>query len=87
VALGSDPWRVFKLILSEGLMLLGAGLALGALGAFSIRSALESQLYGVSAMDPLVVTTVAAVLALISLGACAVPARRAARIDPLIALN
>jgi ABC-type antimicrobial peptide transport system permease subunit len=87
MALGSDAWRVFLLILSEGLLLLGAGLALGIIGAFSIRSALESQLYGVSAMDPFVLGSVAVVLGLVSLAACAVPARRASRIDPVIALN
>jgi predicted permease len=87
VALGSGPGRVFRLILSEGLMLLGLGLALGVVGAFSIRSALESQLYGISAMDPFVLAAVAAVLGVVSLAACAVPARRASRIDPLIALN
>jgi putative ABC transport system permease protein len=87
MALGSDPWGVFKLILSEGLVLLAAGLVLGAAGAFAIRSALQSQLYGVGAMDPFVLASVAAVLAVVALVACAVPARRAARIDPLIALN
>jgi predicted permease len=87
MALGSDAWRVFLLILSEGLLLLGAGLVLGIIGAFSIRSALESQLYGVSPMDPFVLGSVAIVLGLVSLTACAVPARRAARIDPVIALN
>lgn len=87
MALGSDAWRVFLLILSEGLMLLGAGLALGIIGAFSIRSALESQLYGVGAMDPFVLGSVAVVLGLVSLAACAVPARRASKIDPVIALN
>jgi predicted permease len=87
MALGSDAPGVFRLILSEGIMLLGLGLVFGLVGAFSIRTALESQLFGVGAMDPFVLASVAAILSLIALVACAVPARRAARIDPLIALN
>ena len=87
MALGSDAWGVFRLILSEGLVLLGVGLALGVAGAFSIRTAMASQLYGVGAMDPVVLASVAAVLGLVACAACAVPARRAAGIDPVIALN
>ena len=87
MALGSDAWRVFLLILSEGLLLLGAGLALGIIGAFSIRSALESQLYGVDAMEPAVVGLVAALLVAVALVACLVPARRAAKTDPVVALS
>lgn len=48
---------------------------------------MQSQLYGVGALDPVVLASVAGLLGLVSLTACAVPARRAARIDPLIALN
>ena len=87
MALGSDAWGVFRLVLTEGLMLLGAGLALGVAGAFSIRSAMTSQLYGVGAMDPVVLTSVAAILGLVALAACAIPAARATRIDPLITLS
>jgi len=63
------------------------GLAVGVAGAFAIRRAMESQLYGVSAMDPVVLSTVAAVLGLVAVLACAIPARRASRIDPLVALG
>lgn len=87
MALGSDAWRVFRLILSEGLVLLGVGLGSGVVGALAIRSAMQSQLYGVGALDPVVLASVAGLLGLVSLTACAVPARRATRIDPLIALN
>ena len=87
LALGSDPGGIFALVLREGLTLLAAGLAVGIAGAFGIRRAIESQLYEVNAMDPLVLSAVAAVLALTAVLACAVPARRAARIDPMVALG
>ena len=87
IALGSDGRRIFGLIVSEGLWLLGLGLAVGLGGAFAIRRAMETQLFGIQPMDPLVLTAVAGTLALVAFFACAVPARRASRIDPLIALS
>jgi predicted permease len=87
LALGSDGRRIFTLIVSEGLMLLAAGVAVGLGGAFAIRTALAAQLYGVQPMDPAVLTLVTAVLAVVAFLSCAVPARRAARIDPLVALT
>jgi predicted permease len=82
MALGSEPAGIFSLVLREGVTLLAFGLTVGLAGAFAIRRAMESQLYGVSAMDPLVVAAVAAVLGLVAVIACAIPARRASRIDP-----
>jgi putative ABC transport system permease protein len=70
-----------------GLWLLGTGVVAGVAGAFAIRRVMESQLYGIQPMDPLVLVSVAAVLGAVAFVACAVPARRAAKIDPLIALN
>ncbi|CAN5874910.1 hypothetical protein BH24ACI5_BH24ACI5_27060 [soil metagenome] len=87
IALGSEPGGIFALVLREGVGLMAAGLVLGLAGAFAIRGAIESQLYGVSGMDPAVLTGVAAVLAVVAVIACAVPARRAARIDPMVALG
>jgi predicted permease len=87
LALGSEPARIFTLVIKEGLLLLVSGLAVGFVGAVAIRRALESQLFGVGALDPLVLSTVTGTLALVALIACGVPARRAARIDPLIALT
>jgi predicted permease len=87
MALGSDAWGVFRLILSEGVLLLAVGLGLGMIGAFSIRTAMESQLYGVGALDPTVLTIVATIFAAVALIACVVPARRASRIDPMHALT
>jgi predicted permease len=87
MALGSEPRGIFALVLREGVGLLGVGLAAGLIGAFAIRRAMESQLYGVSAMDPLILASVAGVLGAVALVACAVPARRASRIDPNSALG
>jgi predicted permease len=87
MALGSDGRRIFGLIVSEGLWLLGVGVAIGFAGAFAIRRAMETQLFGVQPMDPLVLATVALTLSIVAFAACAVPARRASRIDPVIALT
>jgi len=87
LALGSDGRRIFSLVVSEGLWLLALGIGVGLAGAFGIRTAMATQLFGVQPMDPLVLTAVAAVLGVVAFVACAVPARRAARIDPLVALN
>jgi putative ABC transport system permease protein len=86
IALGSSAGAIFELVLREGLLLIGAGLALGAAGAAVLRKSLESQLFGVHATDPVVLATVTAVLAAVALAACALPARRATRIDPIVAL-
>jgi predicted permease len=87
LALGSDASRIFGLVVREGLVLLGAGLLIGFAGALAIRKAMEAQLFGVRPMDPAVLAAVAALLGLVAFTACAVPARRASRIDPLIALT
>jgi predicted permease len=87
LALGSDGARIFNLIVSEGLTLLGLGVVVGVAGAFAIRSAMATQLYGVQPMDPAVLAVVTVVLGAVAFLACAVPARRAAHIDPLVALT
>jgi predicted permease len=86
LALGSSARAIFELVLREGLLLIGAGCALGVLGALALRRSLDGLLFGVRATDPLVVGTAAALLALVALTACALPARRATRIDPLVVL-
>jgi predicted permease len=86
IALGSSTASIFELVLREGLLLIGSGLVLGAIGAVVLRRSLESQLFGVSAFDPTVLAAVTALLALVAVAACALPARRATRIDPMVAL-
>jgi predicted permease len=87
MALGSSGRAIFELIIREGLLLVGAGFLLGAVGAFLLRRSLESQLFGIEAGDPVVLGAVTVALGLVALLACALPARRATRIDPLIALS
>jgi predicted permease len=87
LALGSDGRRIFGLIVTEGLWLLAVGVGIGLAGAFAIRRAMETQLYGVQPLDPVVLSIVTGTLGLVAFLACAVPARRAAHIDPLIALT
>ena len=86
IALGSSARAIFELVLREGLMLIAGGFALGAVGALILRKSLETQLFGVSATDPAVLITVTGILAAVAVAACALPARRATRIDPIVAL-
>ena len=86
IALGSSARSIFELVLREGLFLILGGFVLGAVGALALRKSLESQLFGVSATDPLVLAAVTGLLAAVAVVACALPARRATRIDPIIAL-
>ncbi len=87
VALGSTAPAVFRLVLREGLVLVGVGLVLGGIGSLLLGHTLESLLFGVSATDPRVMLLVSVVLALVGIAACCVPARRATKIDPLVALT
>jgi predicted permease len=87
IALGGSAGAIFELVLREGLALIGAGFALGAVGAILLRKSLETQLFGVSAADPVVLAVVTAILATVAVAACALPARRATRIDPIVALS
>jgi predicted permease len=86
MALGSSTRQVFRLVMGEGLVLLAGGFAVGLAGAFALRRTLQSQLYGVGAMEPSVVASVALVLGAVALLASTVPARRAARVDPVRSL-
>ena len=87
VALGSTRGAILKLVLREGLQLVVAGLVLGLIAAASLQKAVASEIYGVRALDPVVLASVMCVLAAVTLAACAVPARRAMRVDPIVALR
>jgi predicted permease len=87
VALGSGVRRVFRMVVREGAVIVGAGLAAGLAGAFALGRMIESQLYGVAVTDPMVIAAVVAILGAVGLIACLVPARRATRIDPVVALQ
>jgi putative ABC transport system permease protein len=86
VALGSTAPAVFRLVLREGLVLVGVGLVLGGIGSLLLGHTLENLLFGVSATDLRVMLLVSVVLAVVAVAACCVPARRATKIDPLVAL-
>jgi predicted permease len=87
VALGSSRASVLKLVLREGLKLVAVGLIFGVVGAVLMQKAVATEVYGVRPLDPLVLASVMAVLTSVALVACAVPARRAMRVDPIVALR
>jgi putative ABC transport system permease protein len=87
MALGAQARDVLRQVVSEGMILVAGGLALGLLVTVPLTRVSSSLLFGVSAHDPLTLAMVAAILLVTALAACYVPARRATRIDPLVALR
>ena len=86
-ALGASPRRVAGLVVRQGMGLAAVGIAAGVAGAVAVTRGLESMLFGVSPLDPLTFGGAIALLAGVSLLACGVPAVRAARVDPTVALR
>ena len=87
LALGAQASNVLKLILGQGLKLAAVGVALGSLAAVAFTRLLKGLLFGISASDPLTFVVIAALLIGVALLACWIPARRAAKVDPLEALR
>ena len=87
MALGAERAHILRLILGRGGLLTLAGVACGVVSAFGLTRLMSGLLYGVGATDPLTLLIVASGLALIALAACYIPARRAMRVDPVIALR
>ena len=87
VALGATPRDVVALVVREGMAVPTIGLLVGSLAAAGFARVLRSALYGVSGANPVAYAVLAAVLACVGVVACYVPARRAARVDPLVALK
>jgi predicted permease len=87
IALGARRSSVLWLVMKEGAKFSSAGIVLGLAGAFIVTRLLSSELYGVSALDPLTFAGVAVLMGLVTMLACYVPARRAMAVDPLIALR
>jgi predicted permease len=87
LALGARPGSILSLILGEGLRLVAIGAVIGLTAAFAASRWLESQLFGVPPTDPLTFAAVCLLLTMVAIFACLVPARRAMRVDPAVALR
>jgi putative ABC transport system permease protein len=87
IALGARPFDVTRMVVGQGLLIAGIGVAIGLAGAFALGRFLEGLLYGVSPTDPLVYVVISSLLLGIAALASFLPARRAAQVDPMIALR
>lgn len=87
LALGAQTGDIFRLVLKQGAALALVGVAAGLAGALALTRMIRSMLYGVSATDPLTFIMISASLMVVALVACYIPARRAAKVDPLVALR
>jgi ABC-type antimicrobial peptide transport system permease subunit len=87
MALGAAQTDVLRMVVRYGMILVGIGVAIGIAGAFGVTRVLAAMLYGVKATDPITFAAVALALAAVALFATWLPARRATRVDPIIALR
>ena len=87
MALGAARSNVLAMVLSQGFVVAAIGIGLGLVGAFALSRLAASLLFGVSPADPLTFGVVAGIIALVAFVACVVPARRATRVDPLVAMR
>jgi ABC-type antimicrobial peptide transport system permease subunit len=87
MALGAESSKVLRLVLNKGLILAGVGIALGIGGALALGKVVATQLFQTKAADPIVFLGVSLGLVVVALFATLVPARRATRVDPMVALR
>jgi len=87
MALGARRLEVLRMVVGQGMRLVAAGMAAGLLLAFALAEVLSSQLFEVSAFDPITLLVMALVMAAVAVLASYIPARRAANVDPIVALR
>ena len=87
MALGAPPRSVLRMVLRQGMVLVGVGVAIGVVGALALKDLLTGLLFEVKATDPGALLSAALVLSIVALFACFIPARRATKVDPLVALR
>jgi putative ABC transport system permease protein len=87
MALGAQHMHVLRLVMGHGSKLTGAGVIVGVVGAFALTRFMRSLLFGITAKDPLTFAVVVGALSLVALSACYIPARRAMKVEPMVALR
>jgi predicted permease len=87
MALGAQPLDIWELVFAQGLAVVMGGVIAGLLGACALARMLTSFIFGVSTYDPVTFVAVAVLMALVAFAACYIPARRAAKVDPMVALR
>jgi len=87
MALGAQQSTVLNMILRKGLLIIAIGIVIGEVTSLLLTRAIKTQIWGVSAHDPATFSAVLAVLIVVGITACLVPARRATQVDPLVALR
>jgi putative ABC transport system permease protein len=87
IAIGADGANILKMILGQGARIATAGIVVGALGAFLATRLMRSVLFGVTPTDPVTFAVVIVVMSITVIAACLVPASRATRVDPIVALR
>ena len=87
MALGADREKVLRMVIGHGLKLTLAGVAIGVGGSLALTRFMRSQLLGVSVTDPVTFGGVALLLIVVAVAACFIPAQRAMRVDPMVALR
>jgi len=87
IAFGAQRWDILRLVMKHAAGLILAGVGFGLLGAFALRKVIASQLFGISPLDPVTLAVGILLIVLVPLVACYIPAHRAARVDPMVALR
>ena len=87
MALGAQPWEILRMVVGQGGKMALTGITVGIIASFAFTRLIANLLFGVRSDDPATFASVAILLALVSVAACYIPARRAMRVDPMVALR